>query len=129
MTAGLTPVIIENMYNSDGSFITDLEAMEAAMVEYQDRVLCVLSTTSCFAPRQPDRVDEIGKLCSKHNCGYIINNAYGVQCSTINKLINKLIDEKTLWWKHFFEKMFLKQIVDQKMFWSKNFRMTALQIL
>ena len=89
MTAGLTPVIIENMYNSDGSFITDLEAMEAAMVEYQDRVLCVLSTTSCFAPRQPDRVDEIGKLCSKHNCGHIINNAYGVQCSTINKLINR----------------------------------------
>lgn len=37
---------------------TDLDALRAKLEEYGGprRVLCVISTTSCFAPRVPDAV-------------------------------------------------------------------------
>ncbi|CBH18335.1 hypothetical protein, conserved [Trypanosoma brucei gambiense DAL972] len=46
-------------------------------------VLCVLSTTSCFAPRLPDDVVAIAKLCKALDIPYVVNNAYGVQSRTI----------------------------------------------
>ena len=49
----------------------------------------MISTTSCFAPRVPDRIDEIGKLCEKEDIAHIINNAYGLQCEKTVKLINR----------------------------------------
>jgi O-phospho-L-seryl-tRNASec:L-selenocysteinyl-tRNA synthase len=51
----------------------------------------VLSTTSCFAPRQPDAIDEIAKLCKEFNVAHVINNAYGLQCPLITKLINRAV--------------------------------------
>jgi len=89
LTAGLTPLIVENEICADGSMQTNVTAIRELMVRYGERVLCVLSTTSCFAPRQPDLVDEIAKLCKEHNIGHVINNAYGVQCTYITKLINR----------------------------------------
>lgn len=34
-------------------------------------------------------MDEIGKLCKELDIGHVINNAYGVQCSYIRKLVNR----------------------------------------
>jgi len=85
----LKPLIVENEINSDGSMQTNLVAIRELMELYGERILCVLSTTSCFAPRQPDVVDEIAKLCKANNIGHVINNAYGVQCPYITKLINR----------------------------------------
>ncbi|RNE97981.1 SLA/LP autoantigen-like protein [Trypanosoma rangeli] len=48
-----------------------------------ERVLCVLSTTSCFAPRLPDDVLAIARLCKVLNVPYVVNNAYGVQSRVI----------------------------------------------
>ncbi|ESL07044.1 hypothetical protein TRSC58_05273 [Trypanosoma rangeli SC58] len=48
-----------------------------------ERVLCVLSTTSCFAPRLPDDVLAIARLCKVLNVPYVVNNAYGVQSRAI----------------------------------------------
>ena len=43
-----------------------------------ENVLCVLSTTSCFAPRVFDNVEEIAIICKKYDIFYVINNAYGL---------------------------------------------------
>ena len=48
-----------------------------------------MSTTSCFAPRQPDKIDEIAKLCEKKDVFHLVNNAYGTQCKLITKLLNR----------------------------------------
>lgn len=91
-TAGLKPLVVENKLSTeDGSMRTDVSAVRALMEFHGNRVLCVLSTTSCFAPRQPDLVDEIAKLCQDFNVGHVINNAYGVQCPIIVKLINRAV--------------------------------------
>jgi len=53
------------------------------------RVMAVISTTSCFAPRVPDPVDAIAKLCQQYNVAHLINHAYGLQCKTTCQLINR----------------------------------------
>jgi len=42
-----------------------------------------MSTTSTFAPRVPDRVDEIALIAKKYGVYHVINNAYGIWCSKI----------------------------------------------
>ncbi|VUZ41744.1 unnamed protein product [Hymenolepis diminuta] len=45
-----------------------------------ESIVCVLTTTSCFSPRVPDRLPAITRLCRKYgNIPHLINNAYGVQ--------------------------------------------------
>ncbi|EAN86829.1 putative O-phosphoseryl-tRNA(Sec) selenium transferase [Trypanosoma cruzi] len=51
-------------------------------------VLCVLSTTSCFAPRIPDDVLAIAKHCKFMNIPYVVNNAYGVQSRVIMRRLD-----------------------------------------
>jgi O-phospho-L-seryl-tRNASec:L-selenocysteinyl-tRNA synthase len=46
-------------------------------------VVCVLSTTSCFAPRLPDNTVAIAQYCKLRNIPYVVNNAYGVQSRRI----------------------------------------------
>ena len=89
-TAGMVPLCVENVL-VDGIMVTDTAAIRALLRQYGDEVLCVLSTTSCFAPRQPDLIDEIAVLCKEFNCGHVINNAYGVQCAYICKKMNRAI--------------------------------------
>ncbi|ETW08736.1 O-phosphoseryl-tRNA(Sec) selenium transferase [Aphanomyces invadans] len=89
VTAGLEPVVVENVLVGD-ELRTDLEALEAKINELgADNILCVLSTTSCFAPRGYDRVDEIAQICQRHDVGHVINNAYGVQSSKCTHLVNQ----------------------------------------
>ncbi|CAG9569710.1 SLA/LP autoantigen-like protein [Leishmania major strain Friedlin] len=47
------------------------------------QVVCVLSTTSCFAPRLPDNTVAIAQYCKKAGIPYVVNNAYGVQSRRI----------------------------------------------
>lgn len=54
-------------------------------------VVCVLSTTSCFAPRLPDDVVAISQLCKTLNVPYVVNNAYGVQSRVIMRRIDAAI--------------------------------------
>ncbi len=52
---GFEPVVVENVLEGD-ELRTDLEAVERKIKELgAENVLCVHSTTSCFAPRVPDR--------------------------------------------------------------------------
>lgn len=96
ITAGLTPLIVDPLLETAVvgdktvyNLVTNSVAIDDLCKQYQHEILCVFSTTSCFAPRQPDRVDEIGKLCKELNIPHIINNAYGLQCPTITRLINR----------------------------------------
>lgn len=47
------------------------------------RVVCVLSTTSCFAPRVPDNTVAMAQYCRVAGVPYVVNNAYGVQSRRI----------------------------------------------
>lgn len=84
-SAGLTCVVIPTALDGD-QVVTNLPALEEAM---SDKVLAVITTTSCFAPRVRDQVDRVAKLCQEHNVHHIINNAYGLQCAATSKLINR----------------------------------------
>jgi O-phospho-L-seryl-tRNASec:L-selenocysteinyl-tRNA synthase len=103
VTASLVPEVIELNFQKDSSskdekiqqiiddnedgLTTDLEALEKKILELKDEVLCVMSTTSCFAPRLPDRIIEIAKICKTHGIPHIVNNAYGLQS---RKIMNQI---------------------------------------
>ncbi|KAL7876068.1 hypothetical protein AOLI_G00110310 [Acnodon oligacanthus] len=89
ITAGFEPVIIENVIEGD-ELRTDLEAVEKKIEELgAENILCIHSTTSCFAPRVPDRLEELAVMCAKYNIPHIVNNAYGVQSSKCMHLIQQ----------------------------------------
>jgi O-phospho-L-seryl-tRNASec:L-selenocysteinyl-tRNA synthase len=87
-SAGLTCVVVPTKQNGD-EVITDLDALQLALDKHGDTVLAVITTTSCFAPRVPDQVDKVAKLCATANVFHVINNAYGLQCTQTSKLINR----------------------------------------
>ncbi|KAB1282123.1 O-phosphoseryl-tRNA selenium transferase, partial [Camelus dromedarius] len=89
ITAGFEPVVIENVLEGD-ELRTDLKAVEAKVQELgPDYILCVHSTTSCFAPRVPDRLEELAVICANYDIPHIVNNAYGVQSSKCMHLIQQ----------------------------------------
>jgi hypothetical protein len=55
IAAGLEVVVIPNQLEGD-QLRTDVDAIQAQIEELgSDQIICVLSTTSCFATRAPDR--------------------------------------------------------------------------
>ncbi|KAL0969904.1 hypothetical protein UPYG_G00234290 [Umbra pygmaea] len=89
ITAGFDPVVIENILEGD-ELRTDLEAVEHKVQELgADNILCIHSTTSCFAPRVPDRLEELANICAKYDIPHVVNNAYGVQSSKCMHLIEQ----------------------------------------
>lgn len=58
-----------------------------------DRVLAVITTSSCFAPRAPDDLVGVGRLCAAREVPHVVNNAYGVQsrelCAAVSAAWNK----------------------------------------
>jgi len=90
-TAGLIPIVIENVFSGD-ELRTNLEQIEATIIEKSpETILCVFSTTSCFAPRGYDRVQDIAQICKKNNLYHVINNAYGLQDSSCCHIVNEAI--------------------------------------
>eukprot|EP00644_Phytophthora_capsici_P008098 jgi/Phyca11/10960/fgenesh1_pm.PHYCAscaffold_58_\ len=88
LAAGLTPLVLPNVLVEEedgrlgGYLKTDLAGMAELIDQYgADSILAVMSTTSCFAPRAYDSVQEIAKMCQDRNIAHVINNAYGVQAS------------------------------------------------
>lgn len=65
-----------------------MAALEARLDELgADAVLCVLSSTSCFAPRAPDRLVPLARLCAARGVPHVVNNAYGVQSRALMRLV------------------------------------------
>jgi len=89
MTAGFIPVIIPLLIKGD-ELCTDVAGIQAKLAELGHKnVLCVLTTTSCFAPRVPDSLVEVAEECKKHDVPHIVNNAYGVQLSACCHLLQQ----------------------------------------
>ena len=84
MTANLCPIPIEPILVGD-ELRTDVEAIKKTLADpkYKGKVLCIICTTSCFAPRAIDSVVEVAKVCKEENIFHVINNAYGLQCTRI----------------------------------------------
>eukprot|EP00999_Lentomonas_sp_LEN2_P001312 NODE_233_length_1837_cov_101.212281_g208_i0.p1 GENE.NODE_233_length_1837_cov_101.212281_g208_i0~~NODE_233_length_1837_cov_101.212281_g208_i0.p1 ORF type:complete len:344 (+),score=5.61 NODE_233_length_1837_cov_101.212281_g208_i0:736-1767(+) len=88
LTAGFTPVVVPNNLEGD-ELRTNLQFMEDFIAEHgEDSILCVYTTTSCFAPRVPDRLVEVAGLCQQRGVPHIINNAYGLQSNICCNLMN-----------------------------------------
>ncbi|KAK2150264.1 hypothetical protein LSH36_415g02035 [Paralvinella palmiformis] len=88
-TAGFISVVIENKLEGD-ELRTDLAATEQKIDELgADNIVCIYTTTSCFAPRVPDRLEEVAKICATHNIPHLVNNAYGVQSTKCMHLIEQ----------------------------------------
>ena len=53
--------------------------------------MCLLSTTSCFAPRAPDDLPALAKVLNSNGSSipHLVNNAYGLQSSKCCHLINE----------------------------------------
>ncbi|CAD7937583.1 unnamed protein product [Amoebophrya sp. A25] len=90
-SAGFIPVVVElcpTVESSGEGLETDVEGIEAKIQELgPENVLCVFCTTSTFAPRVPDKVEDVAKVCKKLSTPLVINNAYGLQCSRIMQSI------------------------------------------
>ena len=79
LTANLTPVVIDTLRNED--------ELETNVAEFDNQInklgahniVCIVSTTSCFAPRGCDDIEALGILSKRHNIPHIVNNAYGLQ--------------------------------------------------
>lgn len=87
--AGLKPIVIElkPIEGTDG-LGTDLDGMRSAIEKVgAEEVLCICTTTSTFAPRVPDFIDEVAVLAKELNVPHVINNAYGLQCSKCTHLV------------------------------------------
>jgi len=81
-TAALEPIIVPLRRVGD-TLVTDVAAIEEHCRRLGTEVLCVCTTTSTFAPRVPDLVEEVAKVCKELDVPHVINNAYGLQCSKI----------------------------------------------
>ncbi|KAG8190429.1 hypothetical protein JTE90_009266 [Oedothorax gibbosus] len=80
LAAGLEPVVIKNVNIDDGLMgcVEDIESNIKSLGA--ENIVCVLSTVSSFAPKVPDNLTDIGKLCKDYDIPHMVNNAYGIQC-------------------------------------------------
>lgn len=76
---GLTPIIIDTK-NHNNELVTNLLEFENQIkLLGAEHILCIFSTTSCFAPRACDDVIELAKISKSNEIPHLINNAYGLQ--------------------------------------------------
>lgn len=89
--AGARAVVVPLRIAADGdSLVTDVDAVRAAVeLAGAENVLAVLTTTSCFAPRAPDDVRAVGRLCAELDVPHVVNNAYGLQSGRICGVLNE----------------------------------------
>lgn len=89
LAAGLELVVLENLLEGD-EICTDVNLVVKTIERLgPENVVCFMSTTSCFAPRAPDRLEEIGMICKKYGVPHLVNNAYGLQSSKCIHLIQQ----------------------------------------
>jgi len=89
LLAGFEPIIIDGKIEGD-EIRTDLEAVQTAIKRVgAENVVCVMTTASCFAPRSPDLLVEVAKICAKEQVPHLVNNAYGLQCAQTTQILSK----------------------------------------
>lgn len=125
LTADLTPVIIDPIEDQGSSdqLCTNLDGIENQInLIGRPNILCIITTTSCFAPRACDDLKSLRKFrfgsrvthdicestkCSRHfsgtsdTCGsdviyHVVNNAYGMQSQLILNVMRKAMSHVDL---------------------------------
>ncbi|CAH1405480.1 unnamed protein product [Nezara viridula] len=89
LTCGLQPIIVEPVPNGD-ELRTDIHGIEAQINTLgSSNIVCVLSTTSCYAPRSCDSLEHIAAICARHDVPHVVNNAFGLQSARLMHLITE----------------------------------------
>jgi len=88
LTAGFEVVIVPPKLRGD-QLETDVERFTELLQTRGTSVFCCLTTTSCFAPRAPDNVEAIARICAAMGVAHVVNNAYGLQCRSTMKQLNR----------------------------------------
>ncbi|XES77071.1 MAG: O-phosphoseryl-tRNA(Sec) selenium transferase [Candidatus Bathyarchaeia archaeon] len=86
--AGLQEKIIEGQVYGDAVNVP-AEEIEKAVNE---NTAAILSTTTFFQPREPDKIKDIARIAQEKNVPHIINNSFGVQSREIMKLVRGAVD-------------------------------------
>eukprot|EP00094_Tigriopus_californicus_P012240 TCALIF_11830-PA protein Name:"Similar to SEPSECS O-phosphoseryl-tRNA(Sec) selenium transferase (Homo sapiens)" AED:0.08 eAED:0.08 QI:0/0/0/0.83/1/1/6/0/440 len=90
LCAGFTPVIIELVSKGD-QLDTNLTEIDQTILKLgPESIACILTTTSCFAPRAADDLVGVAKLAQSHDVPQLVNNAYGIQSSKCMHLIEEM---------------------------------------
>lgn len=89
LSAGLELVVVSPKLVGD-QLCTDVDAVRAAVeTAGPSNVCCVITSTSCFAPRSADACSDVAKMCSALDVGHVINNAYGIQAAQLCKEVTR----------------------------------------
>jgi O-phospho-L-seryl-tRNASec:L-selenocysteinyl-tRNA synthase len=86
--AGLKERIIEGEVYKDAVNVSPEEIEKAV----NENTAAILSTTTFFSPREPDKIKAIAKIADEKKVPHIINNAFGVQSREIMKLVRGAVD-------------------------------------
>lgn len=83
--ANLQLIPVEQEWKEEAEALqTDVYGIQKAIESVgPEQVACVVTTTSCFAPRNPDACESVARLCNTFGVAHLINNAYGVQSRSI----------------------------------------------
>lgn len=86
--AGLEPIVVEGRFVDD-ELVTDSEAIEQAIqLHGPDSIHSIVSCVSCFAPRAPDSVVQVGRIAQRYAVPHIINGAYAAFSSIARNRVN-----------------------------------------
>lgn len=89
LTANLIPIVIDTV-KEDDELVTNVIEFENQIHKLgASNIVCILSTSSCFAPRACDDLEALAIISKKHNIPHIINNAYGLQSTYITHQIEQ----------------------------------------
>ncbi|MFH4984233.1 hypothetical protein AB6A40_010942, partial [Gnathostoma spinigerum] len=86
--AGYEPIVVCPCSSGD-ALVSDLANIQQILQNRNEEIIAVMSTTSCFAPRSPDKLTAISALCKEFNVFHLVNNAYGLQSQYCCELLNE----------------------------------------
>lgn len=87
--AGLEAIVLPLVSEGDG-LVTDLRTLGETIHRLgPERIVAILSTTSCFAPRLPDRILEIAQIAG--DIPQLVNNAYGLQSPEATRQLSRAL--------------------------------------
>ncbi|KAH8315219.1 hypothetical protein KR074_006123 [Drosophila pseudoananassae] len=87
--AGLVAVTIPCQVQNQ-ALCTDINMIREKIQDLgADNILCLYTTTSCFAPRNSDDIVEVGKLSRQSDIPHLVNNAYGLQSTDILRQLER----------------------------------------
>ncbi|GAW82784.1 O-phosphoseryl-tRNA(Sec) selenium transferase [Plasmodium gonderi] len=86
--------LVVDMIYRDEELFTDLDTIEKLIKIYNEKICCVMSVTSSYAPRNSDEIVKISHICKRNDIPHIINNAFGLQCNYLCNQIQKCFESK-----------------------------------